>query len=141
MLGWLFYGLHIAVLASAFDTGRSGSLLAASVGGYALAWCAGLIVFLLPAGAGARDLTLVAVLTPLMPTGPALAVALISRIVSTVCDLGCAAVAFLGSRQSLAGLRKPRAGTFTSEQILPRQIPGGVDEVKARPDDRQPARR
>jgi hypothetical protein len=95
-LGWLVYGLHVAVLASAFHLHSGGTLLAASVGGYALAWAAGLIAIVLPAGAGARDLTLVLALGAVLPTNPAVAVAVVSRAVTTVCDLALAGVAAIG---------------------------------------------
>ena len=92
----LVYGLHVAVLAAAFRPQSVGTLLAASVGGYALAWAAGLIAIVLPAGAGARDLTLVLALGAVLPTNPAVAVAVVSRAVTTVCDLALAGVAAIG---------------------------------------------
>jgi hypothetical protein len=54
-LGWLSYGAHVAILAAGFKGHGVGTLLAACAGGYALAWAAGLIAFVLPAGAGAGD--------------------------------------------------------------------------------------
>ena len=88
--------LHVAVLAAAFRPQSVGTLLAASVGGYALAWAAGLIAIVLAAGAGARDLTLVLALGAVLPTNPAVAVAVVSRAVTTVCDLALAGVAGIG---------------------------------------------
>ncbi len=101
LAGWACYGLHIAVLALAFHPRNLATLFVVCIGGYALAWCAGLVVFLLPAGAGARDLALVVALSTVLPTGPALAVAVISRMVTTACDLGCAGVAFATSHRAL----------------------------------------
>lgn len=92
-LGWLSYGLHVAVLAAAFPAHGSGALLVAAVGGYPLAWSAGLVAFVLPAGAGARDLALVLALSAVVPTNPAIAVAVVSRAVTTGCDLALAAAA------------------------------------------------
>jgi uncharacterized membrane protein YbhN (UPF0104 family) len=102
LVGWACYGLHVAVLASVFARHGLGTLLAVSTGGYALAWCLGLIVVLLPAGAGARDLSLIAALAAVMPSNPALAVAVISRLVTTAGDLGCAGLAFAASRGLIA---------------------------------------
>jgi glycosyltransferase 2 family protein len=92
-LGWLSYGLHVAVLVAAFRGHGAYTIAVASTGGYALAWTAGLIAFVLPAGAGARDVTLVLALSGVVATSPAIAVAVVSRAVTTVCDLGLAAIA------------------------------------------------
>ena len=92
-LGWLCYGLHVAVLVAAFRGHGADTIAVASIGGYALAWTAGLIAFVLPAGAGARDVTLVLALSGVVATNPAIAVAVVSRAVTTVCDLGLAGIA------------------------------------------------
>jgi hypothetical protein len=91
--GWLCYGLHVAILAAAFDGHSSATIIIAATGGYALAWATGLIAFVLPAGAGARDVTLVLALSGVVATNPAIAVAVVSRAVTTVCDLALAAAA------------------------------------------------
>jgi len=92
-LGWLSYGLHVAVLVAAFREYGADTVTVASIGGYALAWTAGLIAFVLPAGAGAPDVALVLALSGVVATNPAIAVAVVSRAVTTVCDLGLAAIA------------------------------------------------
>jgi len=97
-LGWISYGVHVALLAGAFPSGGAGSLAVASLGGYPLAWAAGMIAFMLPAGAGARDVTLVLALSAVVTTNTAIAVAVVSRAVTTGCDLALAAVAALGAR-------------------------------------------
>jgi hypothetical protein len=100
--GWFLFGLHISVLVLAFHPKHLLMVVAVSVGGYALAWCAGLVVFILPAGAGARDLALVAGLSAVVPARAALAVAVITRVVTTFCDLSLAGLAMLGARPALA---------------------------------------
>jgi hypothetical protein len=96
-LGWLSYGLHVAVLAAAFK-GDSAATIAA-IGGYALAWAAGLIAFVLPAGAGARDVALVLALSGVLATNAAIAVAVVSRTITTACDLALAvSAAWAGAR-------------------------------------------
>jgi glycosyltransferase 2 family protein len=92
-LGWLSYGLHVAVLVAAFRGHGADRVAVASIGGYALAWTAGLVAFVLPAGAGARDVTLVLALSGVVATNPAIAVAVVSRAVTTVCDVGLATIA------------------------------------------------
>ena len=58
-------------------------------GGYALAWTVGFVVVIAPAGAGAREVALAAVLAPVAAVrrlGPV--VVLLSRVLFTVVDLG-----------------------------------------------------
>ena len=69
--------------------------LGVSIGGYAFAWVAGLLFFVLPAGAGARDLSLVVALSAVLPPHQGLALAVLSRGVSIVCDLGTAGLSAL----------------------------------------------
>lgn len=111
-VGWLSYGLHVAVLAAAFDVHGTATLLWAAIGGYALAWAAGLIAFVLPAGAGARDVTLVMALAAVVPTNPAIAVAVVSRVVGTMCDLALAGMAAI----AVTTLRRR---TRSAEQFSP----------------------
>lgn len=96
LLGWAFYGLHVWVLMASFGpeylTPRA---LGVSIGGYAFAWVAGLLFFVLPAGAGARDLSLVVALSAVLPPHQGLALAVLSRGVSIVCDLGTAGLSAL----------------------------------------------
>lgn len=99
LLGWLVYGLHIAILMTAAGHSNFGRTLLVSAGGYGLAWCVGLIAFVLPAGAGARDLALVFALSSVTHSSIALAVAVVSRAVTTVADLGWAGLAIVSSRR------------------------------------------
>jgi glycosyltransferase 2 family protein len=105
---WLFFGLHIAVLVMNFDVGLGRALLL-STGAFALAWCAGLLVLflLLPAGAGAREVALVASLAPVLDSSEAIVVALVSRMFMTVGDLAWAGLAagsvFRAKRRTVRG--------------------------------------
>ena len=56
-------------------------------GAYALAWTAGLLVVVAPAGAGVREVALVAALAPVLDRGAGLAVAVLSRVLMTGGDL------------------------------------------------------
>lgn len=83
---WLAFGLHVWLLAR--DTGPDGlGLLALCTGAFALAWCAGFLLVLAPAGAGVREAALVLALTGALGTSPALLVALASRAVMTLGDV------------------------------------------------------
>ena len=86
---WLLFGLHVHVLVAALDGGG----IVRSIGAYALAWVVGFLVFVAPAGAGARELSLVLLLSPPLGRPAALAVAVVSRVVGIVADV---VVALLG---------------------------------------------
>ena len=97
--GWLLAGAHIWVLAVALGATPGRTLLLA-VGGYAFAWSVGFIIVFAPAGAGIRELILVATLQPVLDPGKATVVALASRLVTIVADLVAAA---LTAREGRAG--------------------------------------
>ncbi len=92
LVAWLAFGVQILVLAVALG-GSAAAAWPLAVGGYALAWCAGLVVVIAPAGAGVREVVLVAVLTPVLPHGEGTLLALVSRLLVTLGDIGCAVLA------------------------------------------------
>ena len=104
-LGWVCYGLHAWLLIGAI-AGKSLHILLLSAGGYALAWAVGFLLIPFPGGIGPREVALIAVLSPVMPRGSALAVALASRVVLTVGDLAWAGLAVVIGRR---GTRPPGA--------------------------------
>jgi glycosyltransferase 2 family protein len=101
---WVCFGLQIWLLGMRLGlSGGSGLLLA--IGAFAFAWCAGFLVVFAPAGAGVREVVLIAVLVAVMSRGDATAVALVSRILLTAGDLVCAGLAAWFARQ----VRNPAA--------------------------------
>jgi uncharacterized membrane protein YbhN (UPF0104 family) len=104
-LGWLCYGAHAWFLISVF-AGKGGHTFALSLGAYALAWAVGFLIVFFPGGIGPREVALVAVLAPVMPSASALVVALASRVVMTIGDLAWAgaglAIGRRGSRRASA---------------------------------------
>ncbi|MFG1942020.1 lysylphosphatidylglycerol synthase domain-containing protein [Nonomuraea sp. NPDC048826] len=92
LAGWACYGVHLSFVAP------QGGLVFA-IGAFALSWCLGIMTFVVPAGAGVREVAMVAALAPVMDSGPAIAVALASRVVIILGDLICAAVAGLSARR------------------------------------------
>jgi glycosyltransferase 2 family protein len=93
MLGWALLGVHTWLLC--LGAGGSGrGLFFLATGAYALAFIAGFLVFIAPGGIGAREAVLVLVLSPVLPTGAALVVALASRVLLTLADLTGAGTAF-----------------------------------------------
>jgi glycosyltransferase 2 family protein len=96
--GWLLtsfgcYGVATWLLARDLNPAVGGGrLMLLATGGYALAWTAGFLVLVVPAGAGVREAVLVLALAPALPTGPATLLALVARLLATVADLIWAAV-------------------------------------------------
>jgi glycosyltransferase 2 family protein len=101
-LAWVFYGLHAFLLVGDI-AGKSVHILFLAAGGYALAWTVGFLLIPFPGGIGPRELALIAVLSPVMPRGSALVVALASRVVMTIGDLFWAGIAVsVGRKQRQA---------------------------------------
>jgi uncharacterized membrane protein YbhN (UPF0104 family) len=95
---WAVTGLAFAALVASLA-----SLAAADiplvVAAYAAAYAAGFLALLTPAGLGVREGVLVVALAPVLPAGPALVVALVSRVWMMVAELAGAAVAQLAARR------------------------------------------
>lgn len=97
LLQWTMFGLHVLVLASDLGAGPA-EVMAASVGGFALAWAVGPLLVIAPAGLGFREVTLVLVLAPTLGAPAAIVVAICSRLLMTSADLLLAGSAVLASR-------------------------------------------
>ena len=97
---WACYGMQIWLLADRLGAHGDAAVLRA-VGGFALAWSAGFVAVLVPAGAGVREVVLVAMLVPVTGAVGAIAVALASRMLTTAGDLlGASAAAGCSWRRS-----------------------------------------
>ncbi len=97
LLVWLLTGVQGYLLVAGIGAPGVRSLFIA-VGGFALAFAAGVLFIPAPAGAGVRETALVAALSPVLHVGPALAVALLSRALSTLSDLTVASGAVVQAR-------------------------------------------
>jgi uncharacterized membrane protein YbhN (UPF0104 family) len=99
---WICYGLQIWLLADRLGASRGSGLLLLSIGAFAFAWCAGFLVILAPAGAGVREIVLIALLGPhVVGAGAgAAAIALVSRVLLTLGDLISAGLAAVLARRS-----------------------------------------
>lgn len=104
LAAWLAYGLHAWLLVLGVGT-HSPSALPLAIGGFALAFCAGFLVVILPAGAGVRDVALAAALSPVLGPGGAIVVSLASRLVLVVADLAAAGGAAITARGMLRANR------------------------------------
>ena len=103
---WIAYGGHVLILLGPHDLspGRAGTLPLLATGAYALAWTAGFLFVVAPAGIVVREAVLVLALSPVLDEPVALTVAVLSRAVMTVGDLVWAA---LGAVLGRAGARGP----------------------------------
>ncbi len=101
LAGWIAYGMHVWLLA--VDLGGSGwALPLASIGAFALAWSAGFVFVIAPAGAGIRELVLAAGLGPLLGVGRAVLLVIASRLLMTIGDLVWAGAGYVLGRRHAA---------------------------------------
>ncbi|HUR84089.1 MAG TPA: polyprenol monophosphomannose synthase [Solirubrobacteraceae bacterium] len=119
LAGWAATAAGIALLASGlFGATAPGACVL--LGAFALAWVAGVLLPLLPAGLGPRDAVLVAGLAGVTGAAVATALALALRIVSLASELAAVAVAELVALALLR--RRPRAAAVAVE--APPDAPG-----------------
>lgn len=90
-IGWMFpawigYGAAGYLLADPF-TDSVLQLALVCTGSFALGWIVGLVVFIAPAGVGAREAVLVLALTPLLGVAAATTVSLVLRVGHTLADM------------------------------------------------------
>lgn len=105
---WALNGLMIYVLMRELAGVRQGTLLV-SVGAYSLSWAVGFVAVFAPAGAGVREVVMVAALAGQTTNPIAITVALVQRVLSVVADAITGGVAFgLIGRRQLRRLRSRR---------------------------------
>ncbi|MFD2793255.1 lysylphosphatidylglycerol synthase domain-containing protein [Promicromonospora vindobonensis] len=103
--GWLVAGMQLWVLCAGLGLPLTVRTLALATGGWALAWTAGFLFVVAPAGAGVREVVLAAVLAGALPAPAAALAVLVSRVVLTVIDLLLAGTGLLLAR----GAQRPDA--------------------------------
>lgn len=130
LAGWLVLGMLIWMLVSNLAGVRANALLL-SVGGFSLAYCAGMLLVFLPSGIGARELVLIAALAGLLPHGEAVAVALVSRALTTASDLILGAVGF-GSG------RKPARPAGAAAAAMPQSPDSALAQARSLPSLSEP---
>lgn len=110
-VGWLLFAVPVFLVGR--DLGdHSRRYLLLCIGAFAVAWVAGFVFVLAPAGAGVRETLLVAVLgASELSAASALTVALISRLLMTVGDVIVGAIAFAAiGRRHFTQLRHQESG-------------------------------
>jgi uncharacterized membrane protein YbhN (UPF0104 family) len=102
VVAWLFAGLQVWLLSVPLGAPATWRTAALAAGGYALAWAIGLVVVVAPAGAGAREVALAAVLSAVLDRGAVVVVVLLSRVLFTAADLTLAALGLAAGRGDLS---------------------------------------
>lgn len=92
LASWVTHGTAFWLLSRGVLTGAPLELSAA-IPAFAAGYILGLLALFAPGGIGVREAVLVAVLTPLVGAGDAVAVAVVSRLFLTVMEVGVAAAA------------------------------------------------
>jgi glycosyltransferase 2 family protein len=98
LVSWLLYGIHVWVLARMLGVGGVG-ILPRSIGAFAAAWCVGFLVVIAPAGGGAREAALIVLLGTGVGAARATVIAVVSRLLFTVGDLGWGGAVALAVRR------------------------------------------
>jgi uncharacterized membrane protein YbhN (UPF0104 family) len=102
LLGWLAYGVAFWLLARGL-LGEGTLSLGAATGVFAAGYIVGLLALFAPGGVGVRELVFVAMLTPLMGSGGAVALSVASRLLLTVTESGAALAALVLGRPAQGG--------------------------------------
>jgi glycosyltransferase 2 family protein len=98
LVSWLLYGIHVWVLARMLGVAGVG-ILPRSIGAFAAAWCVGFLVVIAPAGGGAREAALIVLLGTGVGAARATVIAVVSRLLFTVGDLGWGGAVALAVRR------------------------------------------
>jgi uncharacterized membrane protein YbhN (UPF0104 family) len=106
LVAWVLYGVHVWILAHMLDVHGAG-LLARSTGAFAAAWCVGFLVVIAPAGGGAREAALIVLLGTGVGAARATVIAVVSRLLLTIGDLGWGGAVALLTRWRRPARRTP----------------------------------
>lgn len=136
VLSWVFSGLQVWLLSVSFGAPADVETVLLLTAGYALAWAVGFIVVVAPAGAGAREVALAAVLAPVLDRGEILVVVLLSRVLFTSVDLlaaGSVALTVRGAHPEIdAEIHAVREAEHQAEAAgRPHSLEAEVDAVRA----------
>jgi len=97
---WTAFGGQVLVLAVALGAPLDARTAALALAGGALSWLVGAAVLIAPAGLGAREVALAAVLAGVLPSGDLIVLVLLSRVLQTAADVTAALLALGALRRS-----------------------------------------
>jgi uncharacterized membrane protein YbhN (UPF0104 family) len=101
VVSWVLLGLHFGALVQGLPASGE-NLWLLSIGLFALAWVAGFLVVIAPAGAGVREAALVLGFAAILPAGAVLTVAVLSRMIFVLADVLLAGGLYLAGRSAAA---------------------------------------
>ncbi len=96
---WTGAGIQVWALSVPLGAPADAPTAILLIGGYSLAWAVGFVVIVAPAGAGPREVALLAVTASVLDRGEALVVVLLSRVLFTLVDFGAAGLGLLTGRR------------------------------------------
>ncbi|MGO3884902.1 MAG: lysylphosphatidylglycerol synthase transmembrane domain-containing protein [Mycetocola sp.] len=139
LIGWALAGVQVWILVVGLGATLSPELLWLSIAGYALAWSAGFLFIVAPAGVGAREAVLAATLAGGVSSAVVLTVVLLSRVLLTLVDLIFAAIGLIAGRR----IRSARAGSIDGTPLpsvdgLPPTGPSHPDSTTGGPHPTNP---
>jgi glycosyltransferase 2 family protein len=113
LISWVALGLHFGVLVQGLGATHT-SLWLLGIGVFALAWVAGFLIVIAPAGAGVREAALVLGFVGMLPAPQVLTVAVLSRVLLVVVDVLLAGVFTATARFGRHGRAAPAPATGDS---------------------------
>ncbi|MFI5678204.1 lysylphosphatidylglycerol synthase domain-containing protein [Streptomyces cellulosae] len=119
VVSWAVGGLHLVLIVSAVSGPLDAHTVLLCVGGFSLASAAGMLVLVVPDGAGVREVVLTLALAPVLTTEQTVTAVVVSRLACTLAEVS----------GSLAGLG---AAALLARRRL-RPDPDGTDHSAARP--------
>ncbi|MGH3295209.1 MAG: lysylphosphatidylglycerol synthase transmembrane domain-containing protein [Trebonia sp.] len=125
VVSWIFYGLHIYVMALRLGI-HPLSGLTLCIGAFALSWAIGFVIILAPAGAGFRDVMLIAVLSTQMSVGAATAITLVSRVATLLADTLAAGISVVAYKYKHR--ESPAAAASAGSGVDPASVDPGETE-------------
>jgi glycosyltransferase 2 family protein len=102
LVSWLCYGVHMYLLARRLGVEGGALLWLQGTGAFAAAFASGLLLVVVPAGAGVREAALLVLLGSTVTVPVAAVIAVVSRLLFIVGDLAWSAVAVLAARSGRA---------------------------------------
>lgn len=103
-LSWIVAGFQVWLILTGLGNEPLFETYLLTLGGYALAWVVGFLVFFVPAGVGIREVALGASLAGLVPAGDVVVVVLLSRILFTLADLVLGLAASISIRKETGNI-------------------------------------
>ncbi len=103
-ISWIVAGSAFYVVVLALYPALPMVALPICIGIYAIAWAIGFVSFITPSGLGFREVTitvLFALALPTMPQALGAILAILSRLVSTLAELVCVSIAYLGGGKQM----------------------------------------